>query len=400
MSEAPEPTADRKEIGRIILILAVCGFVSALSTRFVDPMIGLIARDLAADPLDVALLATAYALPYAFIQPVLGPVGDALGKTRIMKFLLAALAATLVAASLTSSLTALFAWRILSGAAAGAIVPMALATIGDRVEMRERQVAIGRFLTAAISGQLLGGVGSGLVSAYVGWRGAFAIAGGLSALATLAVAFGFRSTRVVRAPLSFAAAGRRYRQILGIPRAQALVAYVFAEGILVFGVQPYIAPLLERSHLGSAREAGLIIGGFAIGGILYTLLVRWLLATFGLGRMLKLAGMIVALAFGALAPALPWAMQAAAMMVVGLGFYMLHNSFQTQMTEVAPDARASAIALHAFGFFVGQALGPVIYGQALGLLGRAGAMSLCAIGVLVMGLLASRQFGETQPRPR
>ena len=46
-----------------------------------------------------------------------------------------------------------------------------------------------------------------------------------------------------------------------------------------------------------------------------------------------------------------------AMVVLGLGFYMLHNSFQTQVTEIAPTARASAVALHAFSFFVGQALG-------------------------------------------
>ena len=32
----------------------------------------------------IALLATAFALPYALIQPILGPVGDALGKRRII----------------------------------------------------------------------------------------------------------------------------------------------------------------------------------------------------------------------------------------------------------------------------------------------------------------------------
>ncbi len=36
---------------------------------------------------------------------------------------------------------------------------------------------------------------------------------------------------------------------------------------------------------------------------------------------------------------------------------MLHNSFQTQVTEVAPQARGSAVALHAFSFFSGQQSG-------------------------------------------
>src|SRR5215213_8828666 len=67
---------------------------SARSIRSLDPLIGVVARDLQSDPHTIALLATALAIPYAFIQPILGPVGDALGKERIMKVCLAILAAT------------------------------------------------------------------------------------------------------------------------------------------------------------------------------------------------------------------------------------------------------------------------------------------------------------------
>ncbi len=67
----------------MILILAVSGFASTSAGRSVEPLVGVIARDLASDPRTVALLATAFALPYAFIQPILGPIADALGKERI-----------------------------------------------------------------------------------------------------------------------------------------------------------------------------------------------------------------------------------------------------------------------------------------------------------------------------
>ncbi len=50
----------------------------------VEPLVGVLARDLATPPATVALLSTAFALPYALIQPVLGPVGDALGKERVV----------------------------------------------------------------------------------------------------------------------------------------------------------------------------------------------------------------------------------------------------------------------------------------------------------------------------
>ena len=48
---------------QLILILATCGFASTFAIRVVDPLIGVIARDLRSDPHTIALLATAFASP-------------------------------------------------------------------------------------------------------------------------------------------------------------------------------------------------------------------------------------------------------------------------------------------------------------------------------------------------
>ena len=95
------------------------------------------------------------------------------------------------------------------------------------------------------------------------------------------------------------------------------------------------------------------------------------------------------MALGGLAQTLPWPYQAASMVCLGLGFYMMHNSFQTQMTEVVPEARGSAVALHAFGFFIGQALGPVTFGFMLVEFGRAGAIAVSAAGLIGLGLASA-----------
>lgn len=387
-------------VRRTILILAMAGCASALTTRFVDPIVGVIARDLVADPLRVALLSSAYALPYALIQPILGPIGDSLGKERVTKILLLILTATLAAAAFATSLPVLFAARILSGAAAGGIIPLALATIGDRTSMAERQVAISRFLIFTISGQLLGSSLSGLLAEAVGWRGVFGLAAGFAALATGAVIVGFRSAGRTGGRVSVPAAIARYRHIVGIGRARALMAFVFCEGLVIFGVQPYIAPLLEVRGGGGAREAGIIIGGFAAGGLVYTLIVRLLLRTLGLGRMLAVAGTLGLAAFCTLAVQPSWPVECGAMVALGCGFYMLHNSFQTQMTEVVPDARASAISLHAFAYFIGQAIGPALFGSSLTVVGTAPSLVLSGVCILALGLAAASVFGGAQPRPR
>jgi predicted MFS family arabinose efflux permease len=377
-----------------ILILATSGFASTFSGRAVEPMVGVIARDFEALPETIALLSTAFALPYAFIQPVLGPVGDALGKERIMKACLGILTLALLGSLVAPDPGTLFALRILAGLAAGGVVPLALALIGDRVDMEGRQIAISRFLIALIMGQMAGSSLAGLMADFIGWRGVFAVSSGIMAVAFCATALGFKqAARGKRFDMGIALG--HYREIIANGRARTLFSLVFVEAIAVFGLFPYLAPLIEQRGDGGATEAGLALGGFAIGGLIYSALVKWMLARLGLRRMLIGGGLIAALALAAIGVAGTWQLDGLAMVSLGLGFYMLHNSFQTQVTEVAPNARASAVALHAFSFFVGQALGVVATGAGLRMIGLFPTMTIAALIIGLLGLVAA--FALTRP---
>ncbi len=166
-------------------------------------------RDLSSPPATVALLSTAFALPYALIQPILGPVGDALGKERVVVACLCVLTLALAACALTGDIGTLFGLRMLAGAAAGGVIPLSLAMMGDRIPMERRQVAIGRFLVAVILGQLSGSTIAGLIEGAIGWRGVFWLAAGVGATGLVGVAFGF--ARRLRAPGGRFALARRSR---------------------------------------------------------------------------------------------------------------------------------------------------------------------------------------------
>ena len=58
---------------------------------------------------------------------------------------------------------------------------------------------------------------------------------------------------------------------------------------------------------------------------------------------------------------------------------------QTQATELAPNARGAAVALHAFFFFLGQAAGPICYGFGFAHIGPTATLMIAAA---VIGLLA------------
>lgn len=388
-------------VQRLILILSVSGFASTAAGRSVEPLIGVIARDLNSDPGTVALLATAFALPYAFIQPVLGPIGDALGKERIVPVCLGVLAVAMAASALATRLDLLFALRVLAGMAAGGVIPMSLALIGDRVAMEGRQVAISRFLAAVILGQLAGSTVAGFLADWIGWRGVFCLAAVITAAAAGAALLAFERRPASQSGFSLSEALARYRRVLANPRARFLFAFVFVDGVTFFGMFPYIAPALEARGEGGPFEAGLVLAGFAIGGLVYAGLVAWLLRVLGLGRMLVTGGVLGGLSLVGMSVGHGWPFEAAMLVVLGIGFYMLHNSYQTQATEVVPDARASTIALHAFSFFIGQAIGVVLFGAGIGTLGWTATIIAAAAAAVALGLAsASVLVWNPHPRPR
>ena len=86
------------------------------------------------------------------------------------------------------------------------------------------------------------------------------------------------------------------------------------------------------------------------------------------------------------------------MFSAGLAFYMLHNSMQTEATELAPSARGSAVALFACGFFIGQGLGPLVFGALLHGLGARPALLAVAAVIVVLGRVVVGQVIDRRPR--
>lgn len=347
---------------RLILLLGLAGFASAFSLRSTDPMLALMADDLSVSVTEAALLASAFSLPYAGMQIVLGPVGDAVGKTRLIRLALAVLTLGLALSAVAPDYGSVMAARILAGGFAGGIIPTSMALIGDRVPFAARQVAISRFLMTVILGQMLGSASAGALAELYGWRAVFGLSAVLTALICLIAFLALRHESEARGRLSFSDARRRYATVLANPLSLRVFATVGIEGLLILGVFPFIAPMLVAHAAGGAFEAGIAIVGFALGGLVYSTQVRRLLSLIDQWRMMALGGLTCGLAYLAVGISLSWIPVALAFLVAGFGYYMLHNTLQTQATELAPGARGSALALFASSLFLGQGLGPVLYG--------------------------------------
>jgi predicted MFS family arabinose efflux permease len=151
--------------------------------------------------------------------------------------------------------------------------------------------------------------------------------------------------------------------------------------------------MLAGQGMGGTSEAGLAVALFGGGGVIYAFGARRLLAGLGQRRMVLLGGGMSLLGLWGFALAPAAAGFIAAALVLGLGFYMLHNSIQTRVTEVAPEARGSAVALHAFSFYAGQAAGPILVGEAGLALGFPAALLAAGIGMALLGVWLGRNRG-------
>jgi predicted MFS family arabinose efflux permease len=384
MTAADDDAASRARMRRVLAMYGPAVFAGALATRATDPVVAEIAADFGTTAAAAALLGTAYTLPFALVQPILGPIADSVGKRRVVTICIALLAVLLLGAALAASLGWLMAFRALSGAAAGGMMPLTLAIMGDAVPLKDRQVALSRILVFGISGQIAGGAMAGPVAALAGWRGvlvlcALSAAAGLVAL--LLAARGAAAEPVTRYDPVIAA--KRYRTILQNPSAIPLYATVAAEGALVFGSFPFLATLMMDRGIGGTAEAGYAIGAFGAGGLAYAAVARPLLARFGQSGVVRIGGGLGAVALAGFAVAGALWVAALAGVLLGMAFYMIHNAIQTRATELSQAFRGSAISLHAFSFFAGQSLGPIAFGLGAASIGLGASLGLAA------GLLAA-----------
>lgn len=386
------PAGISPRASRLITHVSLIGFATALSTRAVDPIIPPIADSLGVDPATVTLLSTAFALPFALVQPILGPVADVFGKLRLMVICLMVIIAASLVCAVAASFPVLLAARIVCGMATGGIFPVGLAIIADAVPVSERQVGIARWLAIVIAGNLLGAAFAGLVGDLFGWRAVFfAIAAcGAATFVNAFVNLRTAATPTPAAPFNLKFVLASYQAILANPRAKFCFLAVYLEGVAVFGLFPFVALLLLAAGETRASIAGVVIAGFSVGGVAYSLAVRLLTRRWRPRDLMIGGGAICALSYALLALDPPWPVQVAVFVAIGVGFYSLHGCVQVEATELSTTSRGAAMSLHSLSFFMGHATGPVLYAAGFASIGPGRSILLGGMLMLLVGLMCAR----------
>jgi predicted MFS family arabinose efflux permease len=315
----------------------------------------------------------------------IGPLGDRMGKLRVLAWAMAAFAVATGACALAGGVASLAALRVAAGAASAAIIPVGMAYIADGVPYADRQVTLSRFLNGIVLSQLLAGPIGGVVGEYIGWRGVFVAlaAGGIVVVAAFARRGRRHPDRRTETP-AFSMAN--YVRLMRHGGARRILFCGMLDGMLLMGSFPFLAPYMHAAFGLSYAEVGLVLAAFGAGALAYTRSARLLVPVLGERGCAMAGGALMAVAVSGAVAAPHWAVFVPVELALGLGFYLLHGVMQARATELLPQARATAVSSFAFVLFLGQSIGALGMGGLIAHFGYTAAFLADAGGIAVFTL--------------
>ncbi|MEN3364241.1 MAG: hypothetical protein V7606_1515 [Burkholderiales bacterium] len=379
-------------------LLALAAFTSALSARVTDPLLPSLAGEFGVSLGDASNVITFFAVAYGFCQLVFGPLGDRFGKYLVVACASIASAVTAVLCAIAPDFGLLLVARLLAGATAGALIPLSMAWIGDVVPYQKRQPVLARFLIGHILGLSMGGFLGGLAGDKLGWRIPFV---GIALLFLLigVVLLMLNRRLPPHARVVHKAEGAtiprmvgEFRQVLAKPWARMVLATVALEGAFLYGAFAFIASHLHRTFGMSLTASGAMVMLYGLGGLFFAATSGPLVRRLGEAGLVLWGGLLVAAALLAVGMAPVWWLAIPGCFFAGLGFYSLHNTLQTNATQMAPERRGAAVSAFACCYFLGQSAGVGIAGFMVERAGTSTVIVVGALGMLAVALNFTRRL--------
>lgn len=345
----------------MIFLLALASFASTSAVRVLDPALPYLALEFGITTGQAADAITAFSVAYGVLLFLYGPVGDRFGKYRTLSVATLACVVSNIVVALSPNFTWLLWGRIFCAATGAAIVPLAMAWIGDHVSYERRQATLAQFTIGSIlgitSGQLIGGV----FTDTLGWRAAFYFL----ALVYLVVGSLLWSQRraVPEAPTKDLYLSRIFEPVITVLRirwARVVLLTVLLEGALVFGTISFVPAFLQETYAMRASLAGSITSLFAVGAFLYVFNARVLVARLGETGLVRWGGAVLLGCFAVYLYAPSWHGSIVASVLTGLGYYFIHAVLQTNATQMAPQLRGTAVSLASSCLMLGQSVGVAV----------------------------------------
>jgi len=390
------PRAAERRAVAAIAFAAIAVFADMYLTQPLLPALG---QTYGVSPAVAGGTVSAVVFAIALASSAYGPLGDFLGRKRVMAGGCALLGLATLACAVAPDFHTLVALRALQGLLVPSVTAVAVAYLGDLGGKRDLGGLVGLYIAATVAGGFAGRVGSGVIAEASSWRASFVTFGFLTLVAAGALALALRERRRPRERnigLAFAAAyGAMLRhagnaRLLGAFLAGATLFFGF---IGVFTYLPYLLtspPFSLSTGTVAWFYTSYVAGVFTapIAGRLSRRLPR---------RALVAAGFLVALAGLALtAVASLWAIVLGTV-VLCIGMFTAQAVVPAYVNVTARTAKGGANALYQAFYYVGAVFGSTLPGLGWEWFGWPGVLATCGASML-FGLVAFVVLCRDEPR--
>jgi YNFM family putative membrane transporter len=363
------------------------GSVAVYADLYISqPLLPLLSREFGVEPAEAGLTVSAVVLAIAVASSFYGPLGDALGRKRVMVGAIGLLAAPTLLCALTRSFAALVAFRALQGILIPGVTAVSVAYIGDEFEAREVPPVVGGLIAASVTGGLAGRVGSGAVAAHFGWRASFAVFAATTICGAILMAIALPA-RPAGARMGW---GRAYRGMFAHFRDRSLVG-AFLVGMTLFfgfiGIFTYLPYRLsaEPFRLGTGPVSSVYLVYLA--GVVTSPIAGRLAGRLGAPRLMAVGLTVSILGIaGTLAPSLP--VIVVALVVLCTGMFTAQSIAPSFVNLTAREPKGAASALYLGLYYVGGTLGSSLPGLAWQAWRWPGVAAICG-GAIGLGLLSA-----------
>lgn len=370
---------------RTVSLLSLGAFASSGMTRVLDPLLPRLEQDFGVSLGHAAWSVTAFATAYGLMQLLYGPLADRRGKLQVMSVAAALAAAAALACVLAKgSLVAFVAARVAAGAFCAASIPLAMAWIGDAIPYDQRQPVLARFMIGQMVGMASGQMLGGLAAEHAFWAWPFLFYAAVFVVVSVLLA----RQREPAPPLTRLPGhpGQALLEVLRQPWARVILFTAFAEALCYLGAFTYLVTHLHRVGGASLATAGSTMTAFSLGGVAFAFLARGWLMRLGESRLVVCGTLLASAAMATVALDARLSIAVPANFISGIGFYMLHNTLQTNATQMMPARRGAAVALFATCFFLGQSAGVAAFGVVADHFGTRPVLLFGAIMLVPIGL--------------
>ena len=191
-----------------LFLLCLASFIAVVDTTIVSIALPSMQRELGFTGADAQWILNAYALTFGGLVLLLGRAGDLYGRRRIFVVGLALFAAASLVGGFSWEPWILVCARFIQGVGAAALVPASLSLVtAIFAEGQERNRAIGIYGAMAALGFVVGMVGGGVITEFLGWRWVLFVNVPVALAALLPAQAVLPESRNERAPRSLDLAG-------------------------------------------------------------------------------------------------------------------------------------------------------------------------------------------------